>query len=174
MRIRPAGARMGFMQALRYAVAGLHHVVRTQRTFRIQLLCAAVIAALAVWLRLSALEAAVVALAIVAVLVAELFNTGVEAIVDLLVERNHHDLARLAKDIAAAAVVTSVVGAVLAGGLVLGPPLALRVGVPPVWAGRVSWAGAVLVLAGAAAMILRLLRRPAPGEASGGAGPGTS
>lgn len=174
MRIKPAGARMGFMQALRYAVAGLHHVVRTQRTFRIQLLCAAVIAALTVWLRLSALEAAVVALAIVAVLAAELFNTAVEAMVDILVQRNHYDLARLAKDIAAAAVVTSVVGAILAGGLVLGPPLVLRLGVSPAWSGRLAWAGAFLVLAGGAAGLLSLVRRPAPDEVSRGAGPGTS
>lgn len=174
MRTKPAGARVRFVQALRYAVAGLHHVVRTQRTFRIQLVCAAVIAVLAVWLDLSALESAVVALAMAAVLAAELFNTGVEAMVDLLVERNHHDLARLAKDIAAAGVITSVVGAVLAGGLILGPPLTLRLGVSPAWSARLSWAGAFLVLVGGAAGLLSLVRRPAPDEASRGARPGAS
>ncbi len=174
MRSRPAGAWAGFVQALRYAVAGLHHVVRTQRTFRIQLVCAGVIAFLAVWLRVSALESAVVALAMVVVLAAELFNTGVEAIVDLLVERNHHDLARLAKDIAAAAVVISVVGAILAGGLILGPHLAHRLGVSAVWSARLSWAGAFLVLAGGAIGLLSLFRRPAPDEATRGARPRAS
>lgn len=171
IRARPP---VKFTQALRYAVAGLHHAVRTQRTFRIQLICAAIIAVLAVWLGLSALESAVVALALFTVLAAELFNTAVEVVVDILVQRNHHDLGRLAKDVAASAVVTSVVGAILAGGLILGPPLALRVGVSPVWASRLSWGGALLVVAGGAAGMLSLLRRPAPDEISRGAGPGAS
>lgn len=167
MRARPAGRWAGFVQALRFAVAGLHYVVRTQRTFRIQLFCAAAIALLTIWLRLSAVETALVALALFAVLAAELLNTGVEAIVDLLVERNHHELARLAKDIAAAAVVTSIAGAVIAGALVLGPPLAERIGVTPDWAVRLARGGALLALLAAAIGLLGLLRRPAAGEAGG-------
>jgi len=161
---RPTGRWAGFAQALGYALAGLHYALRTQRNFRIQLVCAAGIAVLVVWLRLPALEAAVVALAMFMVLAAELINTGVEAIVDLLVERNHHHLARLAKDIAAAAVVISIVGAILAGGLVLGPPLTLRLGVTPDRAIWLAWAGALVVLIGGALGLVGLLRRPASGE----------
>ena len=167
MRERPAGLWAGLVQALRYAVDGLHYAVRTQRTFRVQLLCAAVIAILAVWLRLEALETAVVALAMFAVLAAELINTGVEAIVDLLVERNHHELARLAKDIAAAAVVVSIVGAVIVGGLVLGPPLAERVGVTPAWSGLLARGGALFVVVAGALGLLSLLRRPTADEPRG-------
>lgn len=164
MRARPAGRWAGFVQALRYALDGLHYAIRTQRTFRIQLLCAAVIILIAVWLALSTLEMALVALALFAVLAAELLNTGVEAIVDLLVERNHHELARLAKDIAAAAVVTSIAGAVIAGALVLGPPLAERVGIAPDWALRIARGGALFVVVAASLGLLGLLRRPAAGE----------
>lgn len=167
MRERPAGRWAGFIQALRYAVDGLHYAVRTQRTFRIQLVCAAGIAVLAIWLRLDAVASALVALALFAVLAAELLNTGVEAIVDLLVERNHHELARVAKDIAAAAVLASIVGAVIAGGLVLGPPLAQRIGLTPVWSGLVARAGVFLVLVAGALGLLSLLRRPASDEPKG-------
>ena len=167
MREHPAGVWAGLVHALRYAVDGLHYAVRTQRTFRIQLLCAAVIAVLTVWLRLGALETAVVALAMFAVLAAELINTGVEAIVDLLVERNHHELARLAKDIAAAAVVAAIVGAVIAGALVLGPPLAERVGVTPTWSGLLARGGALFVVAAGALGLLSLLRRPTANEPRG-------
>lgn len=170
----PRRTRVGFGQALRYALAGLHHAVRTQRTFRIQLICAAGVAVLVGWLRLSTVEAAVLALALFGVLAAELFNTGVEITVDILVQHNHHQLARLAKDIAAAAVVTSVVGAVLAGGLILGPPLLHKTGVSAAWTIRVSWVGAVLVLLAAAAGLVRLARRSAPDEPSGGPRPGAS
>ncbi|MGH2437163.1 MAG: diacylglycerol kinase, partial [bacterium] len=77
---------------------------------------------------------------------------------------HHHRLAQLAKDIAAAAVVISVVGAVLAGGLVLGPPLTLRLGVAPDRATWLAWAGALVVLLGGALGLVGLLRRPASGE----------
>lgn len=168
---RKTGMWAGFAQALRYALSGLHYALRTQRNFRIQLAAAAGIAVLTIWLRLPALEAAVVALAMFMVLASELINTGVEAIVDLLVEQDHHRLAQLAKDIAAAAVVISVVGAVLAGGLVLGPPLALRLGVTPDWAVWLAWAGALVVLIGGALGLLGLLRRPASGEQPEAASP---
>lgn len=164
MSKRPAGLWTGFLDALHHALAGLHYAIRSQRTFRIQLVCAAVIAILAVWLRLSLQEAALLALAMGAVLVAELFNTGVEAIVDLLVEQNHHQLAKIAKDIAAAGVVVSVVGAILSGGLLLGPALLARLGVTSPWPARAAWAGALLLLAGAAVGLLRLARRPSPDE----------
>lgn len=164
MRMRPAGLWPGFVDALHHAVAGLHYAVRSQRTFRIQLVCGVLIAALAAWLRVSLHDAAVLALAMGAVLAAELFNTGVEAIVDLLVEQNRHDLAKIAKDIAAAGVVVSAVAAMLAGGLVLGPLLLARVGVSSPWPVRVAWAGAIVLLAAGAAGLLAMARRASPDE----------
>jgi diacylglycerol kinase len=164
MRTRPAGLWPGFLDALRHAVAGLHYAVRSQRTFRIQLVCGVVIAALAIWLRVSLHDAAVLALAMGAVLAAELFNTGVEAIVDLLVAQNHHHLAKIAKDIAAAGVVVSVVAAMLSGGLVLGPPLLGRLGVTSPWPARIAWTGALVLLAAGAAGVIRLARRVSPDE----------
>ena len=164
MRARPRGLWPGFLDALRHAIAGLHYAIRSQRTFRIQLVCAAIIAALTAWLRMSLHDAAVVAVALSAVLAAELFNTGVEAIVDLLVEQNHHQLAKIAKDIAAAGVVVTAVGAMLTGGLVLGPALLARLGVSAPWSARTAWAGAVILLVAAAAGLLRLVRRPSADE----------
>lgn len=167
MRTRPAGLWPGFLDALQHAVAGLRYALRSQRTFRLQLVCAAVIAVLATWLRVSLHEAALLALAMGAVLAAELFNTGVEAIVDLLVEQNQHELAKIAKDIAAAGVVVSVVGAIMAGGLVLGPALLARLGVSSPWPARIAWAGALVLLAAATAGLLRIARRPSAGEPPG-------
>jgi hypothetical protein len=123
-----------------------------------------IIGALAVWLQVSLHDAAVLALAMGGVLAAELFNTGVEAIVDLLVEQNHHYLAKIAKDIAAAGVVLSAVAAMLSGGLVLGPPLLARLGVSSPWPARIAWAGAIILLAAGIAGILWLARRPSVDE----------
>ena len=85
----------------------------------------------------------------------------------LLAEGNPHELPRLAKDIAAAAVVVSIVGAVIAGGLVLGPPLAERVGVAPAWSGLLARAGVLFVVVAGALGLLSFLRRPTADERKG-------
>ncbi len=115
--------------AVGYALGGLQFAVRTQRTLRLHLGLAAGVGGLVVWLQLSAVETAVVVLALASVITAELLNTAVEALVDLLIERNHHELAKMAKDIAAGAVLVTAAGAAIAGVLLLGPPFGMRLGV---------------------------------------------
>lgn len=137
-------------QGLAYAAEGLRYAVRTQRTFRVQLALAAAVGVLLLWVQAPPLEAAVVVLAMIVVLAAELLNTGVEVVVDLLVDRNHHVLAKVAKDIAAAGVVVTVVGAAAIGFLVLGPRVGGAVGIDVLTAARWSRVLAlVAVLVGA-------------------------
>lgn len=149
-----------------YAFAGLRYAIRTQRTFRLHLVIAAVIALLIFILDLSVTESAVVVLAIAVVIAAELFNTGVEAVVDLLVERNQHSAAQIAKDISAGSVLTTTVAAAIVGSLVLGPPFFRVLGLPSDAAVAVSrWAAAALLVAGGVGFI-RLLVRPGRREES--------
>ena len=149
-------------QALAYAAEGLRYAVRTQRTFRIQLALAAAVGVALLWVQAPALEAAVVVLAMIVVLAAELLNTGVEVVVDLLVDRNHHVLAKVAKDIAAAGVVVTVVGAAVIGFLVLGPRVGAAIGLDALTSARWSQVLAfVAVLAGAG--ILARSPRRSPG-----------
>jgi diacylglycerol kinase (ATP) len=63
---------------------------------------------------------AVLALTIAGVWVAELFNTAIEAVVDLASPEQHH-LARTAKDVAAAAVLAMSAAAAVVGLLILSP-----------------------------------------------------
>src|SRR6185369_6229270 len=80
---------------------------------------AAIIALLAVlFLKVSPLEFALLTLSILAVLCAEMFNTAVEAIVDL-VSPGFHPLAKIAKDTAAGAVLIAACGAAIMGYLIL-------------------------------------------------------
>jgi diacylglycerol kinase len=147
-------------QALAYAAEGLQYAVRTQRTFRVQLGIAAAVGVALLWLHIPALEAAVVVLAMIMVLGSELLNTGVEVVVDLLVERNHHVLAKVAKDIAAAGVVVTVVGAAVIGFLVLGPHVGAAIGMDVEAATRWS-----RVLAGAALLVgVGILAQPGRGS----------
>lgn len=146
-------------RAFTFAFDGLRHALRTQRTFRLHLAIAAIITILVIWLPLSSAEAAVVVIAMGAVLVAELFNTAVEAVVDLLVERNHHQVARVAKDVAAAGVLITAAAAAVAGTLILGPSLAVAVGLSAPTATTLARVAAlVLILLGAGGLV-RLARQ---------------
>ncbi len=141
-----------------YAIEGLGYALRTQRSLRLHLGIAVAVAVLIAWLQVPPLEAAVVVLAVVLVITMELLNTAVEALVDLLVERNHHVLAKMAKDIAASAVLVTAVGTAMVGILILGPPLGIRVGVQPDLATLGSRVGALLVLALGVIGVIRSLR----------------
>jgi diacylglycerol kinase (ATP) len=153
------GAWANLQRAFTFAFDGLRHALRTQRTFRLHLAIAAIITTLVVWLPLSSVEAAMVVSAMAAVLVAELFNTAVEAVVDLLVERNHNQIARVAKDVAAAGVLITSVAAAVAGTLILGAPLAVAVGVSAPTAATLARVTALaLILLGAGGLV-RLARQ---------------
>lgn len=155
--------RHGLREAFVFAFQGMRYAIRTQRTFRIHLAIAAAIVVLAIWLPLPPVEAAVVVMAVAIVLAAELFNTGVEAMVDLFVENNHHRLAKIAKDVAAAAVLLTAVAAAVVGTVILGPPVGAAVGLPPEVAASIARAAAlILVIAGAAGLIRLFRRGPVP------------
>ena len=93
---------------------------------RIHLGAAAAVLVLAGALRVSRLELACLVLCIMAVIALEMVNTVVEAVVDLVTEE-YHPLAKIAKDVAAGAVLVSSVGAIIVGLLILGPPLAAAI-----------------------------------------------
>ncbi|NEP62787.1 MAG: diacylglycerol kinase family protein [Symploca sp. SIO2G7] len=109
--------------SFRYAWAGIIYAVSTQRNFRIHLIVALVGLSLGIMLRITALEAAVVAVTVSAVLVMELMNTALESVVDLTVGQTYHELAKIAKDCAAGAVLISAIAALLVAGFIYLPRL---------------------------------------------------
>ncbi|GAC1582404.1 MAG: hypothetical protein NVS3B7_17830 [Candidatus Elarobacter sp.] len=108
----------GLAAAFRYAFEGFSAAWRTQRNVRIHTAIAGAVAVAGVLLRLSPLAWAIVALACALVFTAELLNTALEAVVDL-VSPGEHPLAKRAKDVAAAGVLVAVLGAVAAGAFVV-------------------------------------------------------
>ena len=110
------------LQSFRYAFAGLWQALRTQRNARIHLLATVAVTAMGLWLRLDAVRWAVLVLTISLVFFAEMVNTVVEVIVDL-VTPEYHPLAKVAKDVSAGAVLVTAMAAVVVGLLILGPPL---------------------------------------------------
>ncbi|MEO0373420.1 MAG: diacylglycerol kinase family protein [Cyanobacteria bacterium P01_A01_bin.17] len=109
--------------SFRYAWAGVSYAFVTQRNFRIHTLIGSIALGLGVYLKLPSVELAVVGLTSGLVLVMELLNTALEAVVDLTVQQTYHELAKIAKDCAAASVLISALAAVIVAGLLLLPPL---------------------------------------------------
>ena len=109
--------------SFKYAWAGISYSFQTQRNFRIHVSVCALAIALSVFLHLQAVEIAVIGITSGLVLALELLNTAIESVVDLTVKQTYHDLAKIAKDCAAGAVLVSALVAMLVAGTLLLPPL---------------------------------------------------
>ena len=105
-----------------YAFAGWRYVIRHEHNVRIHLFMLAVMVGLGVWLEIGRIEWAILLLTFTGVLSGEMFNSAIEAVVDMT-SPDPHPLAKAAKDVAAGAVLFAACTAVLIGLLILGPPL---------------------------------------------------
>jgi diacylglycerol kinase (ATP) len=105
------------VQSFNFAFEGVIHVLRTQRNLRIHFAIAVGVLVLALIFDVSRLELVVLMLAITFVLIAEMVNTAVEATIDVATT-SFDPLAKLAKDIAAGAVLIAAMNAIAVGYLV--------------------------------------------------------
>jgi diacylglycerol kinase (ATP) len=110
------------LASFRHAFRGWWYVLQTQHNAWIHGLVAAAVIILGLWLGLPVRDWAVLVLTIAMVFTAEFINTAIEAVVDLATTE-HHPLAKVGKDVGAAAVLIAALAAVLVGLLILGPPL---------------------------------------------------
>ena len=107
-----------WVESLNCAIEGILWAVKSERHMRYHFLAALVVLFLALFYRVTALEFFLLVLAAVLVIFAELINTAIEKVVDLVTD-DYHELAKQAKDIAAGAVLVTSVGAAILGYLVL-------------------------------------------------------
>jgi len=107
----------GVLQSFNFAFEGIIHVLRTQRNMRIHFAIAVLVLVTAVVLDVERIELVALLLAISFVLIAEMLNSAVEAGIDVATT-SFDPLAKLAKDIAAGAVLIATVNAVAVGYLV--------------------------------------------------------
>lgn len=102
-------------KSVKHARNGLQQSFSKEQNFRIEILMAFVVLGLGIFFRISLLEWLWVSISIFFVLVTELLNTAVERLTDLATDKRRTNLARQAKDIAAAAVLLTVFQAIIAG-----------------------------------------------------------
>jgi len=105
------------LESFNFAFEGIIHVLRTQRNMRIHFLVAVVVLVAAVWVGVSKLELIALLLAIAFVFITEMINSAIEQAIDVATT-SFDPLAKLAKDIAAGAVLIATVNAVAIGYLV--------------------------------------------------------
>ncbi len=115
-------ARNNFRKSLGYALSGLAYALRTQANLRFHFGAAFVVLAVARLLGVDVRDFLLLLFAIAMVLIAEMFNTVVESVVDLYTDQ-YHPLARVAKDVAAGAVLLAALNSVVVGLLVFYPYL---------------------------------------------------
>lgn len=111
--------------SLGYALAGWLYMLRWQKNTRLQSVASIAVLGLALWLQVTFAEMAILILTITIVWMAEFINAAVEATINLTTS-DIHPMAKVAKDVASAAVLLGVVAAILIGLLILGPPLVTK------------------------------------------------
>jgi len=119
-----ASARLA---SFRFAFKGIVEFFRSQHNARIHLLCALGAVALGLWLEIAALQWCVVAFCIAAVFAAELVNTAIEYLTDL-VSPGYNEKAGKVKDLAAAAVLVVSIAALICAAFIFLPPLLVKFG----------------------------------------------
>jgi diacylglycerol kinase (ATP) len=109
-------------QSFRHAIRGISVIFKTQHNAWVHALATVVAIGLGLYLNISEAEWALLVLAITSVLVAEGFNTAIEIDIDLT-SPDFHPYARDTKDVAAGAVLLTVIGAVVVGLVIFLPKI---------------------------------------------------
>ena len=111
--------------SFKYAWDGVRYAYVSQRNFRIHLFVAILAFSLGFILKITTVEMAIITLTVAIVLVLELLNTAIESVVDLSVKQSYHELAKIAKDCAAGAVLVSAFTACMVACFILLPRIFL-------------------------------------------------
>lgn len=88
------------------AINGILYTLKNERNMKIHLVASVVVLIACLFFRLSKIEILIVCLTIAGVIICELFNTAIEAVVDIIVDV-YHPKAKIVKDVAAGAVLVS-------------------------------------------------------------------
>ncbi len=110
------------LDSFNYAIAGIIHALKTQRNMRIHFTAAFLALGLGLFLQLSPRDLLILFFAITLVIVAEMFNTAIEAVVDLCT-KEFHPLAKIAKNVAAGSVLMAAINSVVVAYIIIYPAL---------------------------------------------------
>lgn len=111
-----------FFKSFSYAFQGIKTVIKTEQNFLIDIIIGIIVIISGYFLKLSAIEFAIVLLTIALVITLELINTAIEYTIDMAMPEIH-PLAKAAKDISGAAVLFSAIISIIIGLIIYLPKI---------------------------------------------------
>ncbi len=102
------------INSFNYAVTGILQAMKTEKNLRFQYITAIVVISFSLFFDFSRLEFLILLVTISLVLITEMLNTAIEKTIDIIT-KDYHPLAKIAKDVAAGAVLISAVNAIVVG-----------------------------------------------------------
>ena len=106
------------INAFGYSLLGLRAAFKHEAAFRQELACCVVLIPVSFWLGQTTIERVLLIGALLLVLIVELINSAIEAIVDRI-GTDHHELSGRAKDIGSSAVLVSLVNSTMIWGFII-------------------------------------------------------
>lgn len=103
-----------FTDSFNYAIEGIIYAIKTQRNMKFHMVIAILVLLSSLFFDFTKIEMLILFITITLVIVLEMINTAIEATIDVLANY-YHPLAKIAKNVAAGAVLISAVNAVLVG-----------------------------------------------------------
>ncbi len=109
-----------FIRSFKYAFEGIHYVFRNDQNLLAHFVVGAMVISLSIALRVTPFEMGILGLTIMMVIVAEMVNSAIEKMVDLIT-KEHREEAKIAKDVSAGMVLLTAIAAVIIGFLIFLP-----------------------------------------------------
>lgn len=109
-----------FFHSFGFAFQGVLHALKNDQNLRIHFVAAFFVILASLFFKVNPYEMGILGVMIVLVIVTEMINTAIENMVDLIT-KEHHEEAKIAKDVASGMVLVSVVGSVVVGLLIFLP-----------------------------------------------------
>jgi len=108
------------IKSFKYAFEGLFHTLKYNQNFRIQIVGALLVIAASIFFKVNPFEMGILGVMILLVMCAEMINTAMEEMVNLITT-NHQKEAKIAKDVAAGMVLLTFLGSIIVGVLIFFP-----------------------------------------------------
>lgn len=119
--MKPKGKR-GFISSVRDCLNGFSYIISSEHNFKREIALGILALVLSAVLKVSKIEFIIILLVIALVIVSEVFNTAIEKVVDLYT-KDYNEIARIAKDVSALAVLTMCIFAIAVGGVIFIPKI---------------------------------------------------
>lgn len=107
------------INTLTYSLAGIKSCWKAEEAFRVEICVAPVLIISALFLKCYAIEKVLLISSVMLVLIIELINTGLEKIIDIIMLKDRHIIAKIVKDVGSAAVFVAIINLILTWSLII-------------------------------------------------------